>query len=158
MADLLVEINGGGSYELRSFPADRKRIDIGDYYSDCRRIESVLGWTPKVPLREALTRTLEFYRQHLRTATCERSRHDGAIAHPADRSADASYLAHQTEIDDAVSRALESGCYILGAEVAAFEREFAAYLGVAEAIGVGPAPTRFIWRCAPSASVPATAC
>jgi UDP-glucose 4-epimerase len=65
VADLLIELNGGGQYELRSFPADRKRIDIGDYYSDCRRIESLLGWTPKVPLREALTRTLEFYRQHL---------------------------------------------------------------------------------------------
>ena len=40
VADLLIEINGGGQYELRSFPADRKRIDIGDYYSDFRRIES----------------------------------------------------------------------------------------------------------------------
>jgi UDP-glucose 4-epimerase len=65
VADLLIDINGGGEYELRSFPADRKRIDIGDYYSDCRRIESVLGWTPTVPLREALIRTLAFYRQHL---------------------------------------------------------------------------------------------
>jgi nucleoside-diphosphate-sugar epimerase len=25
----------------------------------------VLGWTPTVPLREALIRTLAFYRQHL---------------------------------------------------------------------------------------------
>ncbi|MEP7304798.1 MAG: NAD-dependent epimerase/dehydratase family protein [Acidobacteriota bacterium] len=65
VADLLIDINGGGQYELRSFPADRKRIDIGDYYSDFRRVESLLGWTPKVPLREALTRTLAFYRQHL---------------------------------------------------------------------------------------------
>ena len=65
VADLLIDINGGGHYELRSFPAERKRIDIGDYYSDFRRVESLLGWTPKVPLREALTRTLAFYRQHL---------------------------------------------------------------------------------------------
>jgi len=65
VADLLIDINGGGQYELRSFPADRKRIDIGDYYSDFRRVESLLGWTPKVPLRDALTRTLDFYRQHL---------------------------------------------------------------------------------------------
>jgi UDP-glucose 4-epimerase len=65
VADLLVEINGGGRYDLRSFPADRKRIDIGDYYSDYRRITSMLGWRPTVPLREALTRTLTFYRQHL---------------------------------------------------------------------------------------------
>ena len=65
VADLLIEINGGGQYELRSFPAERKRIDIGDYYSDFRRIESLLGWSPKVPLREALARTVAFYRQHL---------------------------------------------------------------------------------------------
>jgi len=65
VADLLIDINGGGEYELRSFPADRKRIDIGDYYSDFRRVESLLGWTPKVPLRDALTRTLAFYREHL---------------------------------------------------------------------------------------------
>jgi UDP-glucose 4-epimerase len=65
VADLLIEINGGGRYDLRTFPADRKRIDIGDYYSDFRRVQSLLGWTPKVPLREALTRTLAFYRQHL---------------------------------------------------------------------------------------------
>jgi dTDP-4-amino-4,6-dideoxygalactose transaminase len=54
---------------------------------------------------------------------------------PADPRA--SYLAHQTEIDNALSRALQSGWYILGAELVSFEREFAAYLNVAEAIGVG---------------------
>jgi dTDP-4-amino-4,6-dideoxygalactose transaminase len=36
----------------------------------------------------------------------------------------------------AVMRVLESGRYILGNEVSAFEREMAAYLGVAEAVGV----------------------
>ena len=65
LADLVVEINGGGRYELRSFPPDRKRIDIGDYYADFSRIRSVLGWEPKVPLREALVRTVAFYRENL---------------------------------------------------------------------------------------------
>jgi UDP-glucose 4-epimerase len=65
LADLVVEINGSGRYELRSFPPDRKRIDIGDYYADFSRIRSVLGWEPKVPLREALVRTLAFYRENL---------------------------------------------------------------------------------------------
>jgi dTDP-4-amino-4,6-dideoxygalactose transaminase len=49
----------------------------------------------------------------------------------------ANYLAHREEIDSAVRRVLESGWYILGEEVAAFEREFAAYLGVSDVIGVG---------------------
>ncbi len=46
------------------------------------------------------------------------------------------YAAHRQEIDEAVARVLESGGYILGREVAAFEAEFATYLGVAGAVGV----------------------
>lgn len=49
----------------------------------------------------------------------------------------AQYLAYKDEIDRAIHRVLESGWYILGQEVRAFEEEFAAYLGVAYAIGVG---------------------
>jgi UDP-glucose 4-epimerase len=64
LAALLVELNGGGEYRLAPFPPDRKAIDIGDYYSDYRRIRGKLGWTPRVLLREGLKRTLEFYRRH----------------------------------------------------------------------------------------------
>lgn len=46
------------------------------------------------------------------------------------------YLAYRDEIDAAVKSALNSGWYILGSEVAAFEREFAAFIGVKHAIGV----------------------
>ena len=49
----------------------------------------------------------------------------------------ANYLAHRAEIDAAIQRVLESGWYILGREVEAFEQEFAAYIGVHHAIGVG---------------------
>ena len=48
----------------------------------------------------------------------------------------ASYLARKDEIDEAIRRVLDSGWYILGKEVAAFEQEFAAYVGVAHAVGV----------------------
>jgi UDP-glucose 4-epimerase len=65
LAALLVEVNGGGEYVLRSFPPERKRIDIGDYHSDFSRIRALLGWEPHIPLRQGLTRTLEFYREHL---------------------------------------------------------------------------------------------
>jgi UDP-glucose 4-epimerase len=66
LADLLVEVNGGGRYELRPFPSDRKRIDIGDYFADFGRIRSVLNWEPQVPLRDALARTVDFYRDNLK--------------------------------------------------------------------------------------------
>ena len=49
----------------------------------------------------------------------------------------ANYVAHRDEIDQAVRRALDSGMYILGQEVAKFEEEFAHYLGAQHAIGVG---------------------
>jgi len=49
----------------------------------------------------------------------------------------ASYLACKDEIDAAIARVMESGRYILGQEVAAFEQEFAAYIGVRYGIGVG---------------------
>jgi dTDP-4-amino-4,6-dideoxygalactose transaminase len=48
----------------------------------------------------------------------------------------AAYFAQRREIDAAVARALASGRYILGEEVAAFESEFAAYIGLRHAIGV----------------------
>jgi UDP-glucose 4-epimerase len=66
LADMLVAVNGGGEFQVREFPPDRKRIDIGDYYADDSLIQGVLGWEPKVPLKEGLSRTLDFYMQHLR--------------------------------------------------------------------------------------------
>ena len=48
----------------------------------------------------------------------------------------AEYQAHATAINAAIERVLTSGNYILGSEVAAFEREWAEYLGGGFAIGV----------------------
>jgi UDP-glucose 4-epimerase len=62
LAALMVEISDGGSYEIVPFPADRKPIDIGDYYADYRLIQGRLGWRPTVSLRDGLIKTLEFYR------------------------------------------------------------------------------------------------
>lgn len=47
------------------------------------------------------------------------------------------YRAHKEEIDAAVRAVLESGWYILGRQVAGFEQEFAAFVGVPAVIGVG---------------------
>ena len=49
----------------------------------------------------------------------------------------ANYRVHRDEIDQAVHRVLDGGMYILGNEVARFEEEFAHYLGVQHAVGVG---------------------
>ena len=47
------------------------------------------------------------------------------------------YESIKSEIDDATARILKSGWYILGTEVKAFEKEFADYIGVKHALGVG---------------------
>lgn len=48
----------------------------------------------------------------------------------------AQYRSIKPEIDAAIARVLESGQFVLGDEVAAFEREFASYCGVAHGIAV----------------------
>ena len=49
----------------------------------------------------------------------------------------AAYRAQRQEIDAAIARVLSGGWYILGKEVAAFESEFAGYIGSKHGIGVG---------------------
>ncbi len=65
LARLMIEVNGGGDFQMRPFPDDRKRIDIGDFYGDYRKIRSKLGWRPVVGLREGLTRTMDYFRANL---------------------------------------------------------------------------------------------
>lgn len=48
----------------------------------------------------------------------------------------AAYLAQKAAIDAAVARVLSGGRFILGPEVAAFEAEFAQYIGVRHGVGV----------------------
>ncbi|MGL4650558.1 MAG: DegT/DnrJ/EryC1/StrS family aminotransferase, partial [Caldilineaceae bacterium] len=48
----------------------------------------------------------------------------------------AAYEGQREELDAAARRVLESGWYILGAEVTAFESEFANWLGAAGCVGV----------------------
>lgn len=47
------------------------------------------------------------------------------------------YLELRVELDEAYRRVMESGWYINGQEVTAFEREFASYCGVEHCVGVG---------------------
>jgi dTDP-glucose 4,6-dehydratase/UDP-glucose 4-epimerase len=61
LAKVLIGLGYGGKFELAPFPSERQAIDIGDYYSDFSLIANELGWTPKISLREGLTRTVEYY-------------------------------------------------------------------------------------------------
>ena len=65
LGDLLVEVNGSGKYSMHDFPAERKKIDIGDYYSDFKKFERAVGWRPRIDLREGLKKTLDFYKTNI---------------------------------------------------------------------------------------------
>jgi len=65
LADLLVLVNGGGNYTVHDFPSERKKIDIGNYYSDASRFHAAVGWIPRVSLTDGLVQTLSYYRQYL---------------------------------------------------------------------------------------------
>jgi len=66
LADILLQASdGAGEFEIKAFPAERKKIDIGDYYSDFTSISEVLGWRPQISLAEGLERTLNYYRERL---------------------------------------------------------------------------------------------
>ena len=60
----MVGLGYGGSYELVTFPQERKAIDIGDYYSDFSLIQEELAWQPKVSLKEGLMKTVDYYKKN----------------------------------------------------------------------------------------------
>jgi UDP-glucose 4-epimerase len=63
-AELAVELAGSGSVQEVPFPADKKKIEIGNYVADCSKIRRVLGWQARTPLREGVRRTIDFFREH----------------------------------------------------------------------------------------------
>jgi UDP-glucose 4-epimerase len=65
LVELMIELNGGGSYRLVPFPADKKNIDIGSFYGDYSKIKNELGWAPCTRLREGMRLTLDYYRENL---------------------------------------------------------------------------------------------
>lgn len=54
----------GVDYELVPFPADRKLIDIGDYYGSFARFFQATGWEPRTGLEQGLRLSIEFFKQH----------------------------------------------------------------------------------------------
>ena len=64
LAEMITDLNFDGNYELATFPAERKAIDIGDYYSDFSLISQELGWSPRVDLRKGLQLTLNYYHKN----------------------------------------------------------------------------------------------
>jgi UDP-glucose 4-epimerase len=65
LAKTLVRVAGQGSYLVKPFPDDRKKIDIGDYYSNDQLIRKKIGWKARTSIVEALASTVAYYRKEL---------------------------------------------------------------------------------------------
>jgi UDP-glucose 4-epimerase len=65
LAEAMIEANGSGKYDIREFPPERKRIDVGDFLINDQRFRDLSGWRPGVGVARGLRRCLEYYRIHL---------------------------------------------------------------------------------------------
>ena len=64
-AERLCQFAKNGSYEVKAFPAERERIDIGDYRADASRARQLLQWESTADLSATFSATIEYFRRHL---------------------------------------------------------------------------------------------
>ena len=65
IARTIASAAGAPAPVFRAFPADLKKIDIGSYATDNRRIHNELGWYPQVSLADGIERTIGYFRREL---------------------------------------------------------------------------------------------
>ena len=61
---MLIDEAGCGSVKFVEWPDDKRRIDIGSFYSDSTKFQKTTGWMPTVDLRHGFASTLAYYREH----------------------------------------------------------------------------------------------
>jgi UDP-glucose 4-epimerase len=64
LVKVLIEEAGKGSVRLVEWPDEKKKIDIGSFYSDSSKFTRTTGWQPTIELRDGFRRTFEYYRAH----------------------------------------------------------------------------------------------
>jgi UDP-glucose 4-epimerase len=67
LVKLMVETARSGRWELVPWPKERKTIEVGDISLSIEKIRSILGWHPKTSLEEGLRKTIEFYRDKIKS-------------------------------------------------------------------------------------------
>jgi UDP-glucose 4-epimerase len=65
LAVLLVQVAGCGRFEVKPFPPERKRIDIGDYFADDSKFRKATAWQARMALSDGLLRAVDYYRDCL---------------------------------------------------------------------------------------------
>lgn len=64
LTELLIAVAKSGRVEYVTWPAEKKAIDIGDFYADSSKFTNTTGWLPTTALETGMTQALAFYRQH----------------------------------------------------------------------------------------------
>lgn len=64
VAEKMIEYAGQGNLEIVPFPEERKKIDIGDFYGDSSKLETVTGWKSMVSLDMGLKKMIEYYMEN----------------------------------------------------------------------------------------------
>ncbi|MFT3780850.1 MAG: NAD-dependent epimerase/dehydratase family protein [Nibricoccus sp.] len=65
LAQLTVDAANSGSFVVREFPAERKKIDIGDFYAADDLIRTTLNWTPQTDIASAVAKTVAYFQKEL---------------------------------------------------------------------------------------------
>ena len=65
LATLLLDVAGGGRVTFVDWPPEKRAIDIGSFYASSEKFRQATGWRAETGLRDGLSRTVEFYRQHI---------------------------------------------------------------------------------------------
>ena len=66
LAKKMIKIYGKGEIKYMEYPKERKKIDIGDYYSCYEKFKSHSGWEPKNNLDHTLNKTLNYYSKNFK--------------------------------------------------------------------------------------------
>lgn len=60
-ANMVVETVGKGTVRHVEWPVEWVNLDVGDVAISNSKIKSILGWRPRIPIREGLERTRDYY-------------------------------------------------------------------------------------------------
>lgn len=65
IAETMVEVYGRGEVKLIPWPKMKKKVEVGDQIFNTAKAKQLLGWEPKVDLRQGLTETFNFFQKNL---------------------------------------------------------------------------------------------
>lgn len=60
----IIDVAKSGRWEFAEFSAERKAVEMGDFYSDITKITKYTGWRPTTSLESGMAQTIEYYRKH----------------------------------------------------------------------------------------------